>query len=53
MESHITVLQCSIDFGIKILEYCKGYACVDVNHIYDMSSNMYNYVRLRGDLLNR
>ena len=39
--------------GMKILEYCKGYSFVDVNHIYDMSSNMYNYVRLRGDLFNR
>ena len=38
---------------MKILEYCKIYSFVDVNHIYDMSSNMYNYVTLRADLFNR
>ena len=45
----MTVVQCSIVLGIKILEYCKVYSFVDVNHIYDMSFNMYNYVTWRAD----
>ena len=49
----MTVVQCSIVLGMKILEHYKVYSFVDVNHIYDMSSNMYNYVTLRADLFNR
>ena len=36
----------SIVFGMKIVEYCKLYSFVDVNHIYYMSSNMYNNLTL-------
>ena len=35
----MTVVQCSIVLGMKILEYCKLYSFVDVNCIYDLSSN--------------
>ena len=49
----MTVVQCSIVLGMKILEYCKVYAFIDVSHIYDISSNMYIYVTVRADLFNR
>ena len=42
----MTVVQCSVVLGMNILEYCKVYSFVDVNYIYDMSSNVYNYVTL-------
>ena len=42
----MTVVWCGIVLGMKILEYCKLYSFVDVNHIYYMSSNMYNYLTL-------
>ena len=42
----MTVVQCSIVLGMKIREYCKLDAFVDVNHIYYMSSNMYDYLTL-------
>ena len=42
----MTGVQCSIVLGMKIVEYCKVYSFVDVNHISYMSYNMYNYVTL-------
>ena len=43
----MTVVQCSIVLGMKILKYCKLYSFVHVNHIYDMSCSMYNYWTLK------
>ena len=42
----MTVLHCSIVWGMKIWEHCKVYSFLDVNNIYYVSSYMYNYVTL-------
>ena len=39
-------MHCSIVLGMKILKHCKVYSFVDVNNIYYMSSDMYNYLTL-------
>ena len=42
----MTVVHCSIVWGMKIWEHCKVYSFLDVNNIYSVSSYMYNYVTL-------
>ena len=39
-------VQCCIVLGMRILEYCKLYSFVHVDHIHYMLSDMYNYLTL-------